>query len=122
MFRKCLYSIMDDVIKFVVLMLIVVLSGLHHYCTKYVCSSEIKKYYMYTLISSVYVINLYYFINNYRQYTNHTWIIATLLFIGPIIIYMIMCQQKCNELFLPTFSIVFPCMMIIFNLSVWVFQ
>ena len=113
---------MDDVIKFVVLMLIVFLSGLHLYCTKYVCSPEIKKYYVYTLISSVYVINGYYFLSNYKQYTSNTWKMATLLFIVPIIMYMVMCQKKCNDLFMPTFSIVFPCMMIIFNLCVWSFQ
>jgi len=113
---------MDDVIKFVVLMLIVLLSGLQLYCTKIICSPNIKQYYIYTIIASVYVINLYYFINNFRQYTLNTWKMITLLFIGPIIIYMIMCQKKCNDLFLPTFAIIFPCMMIIFNLGVLSFE
>jgi hypothetical protein len=113
---------MDDIIKFVALMLIVFLSVLHLYCTKNACSTELKQYYVYTVILSVYVINFYYFINNYKQYSQNTWKMATLLFIGPIIMYMGICQQKCNELFFPTFFIIFPCMMIIFNLCVWSFQ
>jgi hypothetical protein len=113
---------MDDVVKIVILMLIVFLSGLQLYCIKNACSHETKQYYTYTIIASVYVINLYYFINNYKKYTKNTWILATLLFISPIIIYMLMCQRNCNELFLSTFSVVFPCMMIIFNLCVWSFQ
>ena len=110
---------MDDIITFVILMLIVFLSGLRLYCTKQSCSSETKQYYVYTVIIAVYVINLYYIMINYRHYNSTTIKIGGLLLFAPVILYSWMCQQNCNELFLPTFFIVFPCLMIIFNLYVY---
>jgi hypothetical protein len=113
---------MDDVITFISLMLIVFLSGLNLYCRKNVCSTETKQYYVYTVVLFLYGLNLYYILSNYNQYNSNTWKMLTLLFIVPIIMYVLMCQKKCNDLFLPTFFIIFPCMMIIFNLYVWLFQ
>lgn len=37
---------MDDVIKFTLLVVIVFISGLQLYCTKVVCSPEVKQYYL----------------------------------------------------------------------------
>jgi hypothetical protein len=113
---------MDDVIKFVALMLIVFISGLYFYCTKVACSSETKKYYVYTVTLSIYVINLYYIITKYSYYNYDTLKIGALLVTVPIIMYIWLCQQKCYELFFPTFFIIFPCIIIIFNLYVWSFQ
>ena len=113
---------MDDVIKFISLMFIVFISGLHFYCSKVACSSETKKYYVYTLILSIYAINIYYIITKYSYYNYDTLKIGGLLFTLPIIMYVWMCQQNCYDLFFPTFFIIFPCIMIIFNLFVWTFQ
>jgi|688.fasta_scaffold1150895_2 hypothetical protein len=106
---------MDDIVKLIGIMVIIIGVLLMIYCKKSVCSEETKQYYVYTVILGVYVVNFYYIITQYKQYDSDTWKVAGLLIAGPVIMYMCMCQQNCFELFLPTFFVIFPCIMIIFN-------
>ena len=113
---------MDDIVKLIGIMIIIIGVVLMIYCKKEVCSEETKQYYVYTVIIGIYVINLYYIITQYKQYDSHTWKVAGLLIIVPVLMYMWMCQKNCFDLFLPTFFIVFLCILIIFNFYISSFQ
>jgi hypothetical protein len=113
---------MDDIVKLFVIMVVIISLILFLYCRKAVCSDKMKQNYVYTVILGIYIINLYYVITQYKYYNSHTWKVAGVLIIVPIIMYMMLCQQNCFELFLPTFFIIFPCIMIIFNFYVSSFQ
>ncbi len=113
---------MDDIVKLIFLIIIIIGLLLMIYCKKSLCPEVTKQYYVYTVILGVYVLNFYYIITQYKQYDSHTWKVAGLMIAGPVIMYMSMCQQNCFELFLPTFFVIFPCIMIIFNLYIHIFQ
>ena len=116
------YSYMDDIVKLIFLIIIIIGLLLMIYCKQSLCPEVTKQYYVYTVILGVYVLNIYYIITQYKQYDSHTWKVAGLMIAGPVIMYMSMCQQNCFELFLPTFFVIFPCIMIIFNLYIHIFQ
>jgi hypothetical protein len=116
-----MFNYMDNIISFIILMVIFFISGLQLYCRKRECS-EIKKYNIYTVILAIYVVNVYYIVTQYSHYNSTTLKMAGLFIIVPIILYMVVCQQNCYQLFLPTFFIIFPCILIIFNFYVWSFQ
>jgi hypothetical protein len=109
---------MDDVILCILITIGLFVCGLYYYCSKKVCSPETNKYYVYAVILFMYASNLYYIIKNYNHYNYNSLVVALLLIIIPVIMYIWKCYQNCYNLFF----IVFPSVMIIFNLYVFLFQ
>ena len=109
---------MDDIILCFYITIGLFVSGLYVYCSKKICSPDTKKYYIYAALLTVYVSNIYYIMKHYKHYNYNSLKVALLLIIIPIIIYTWKCFQNCDNLFI----IIFPCVMVIFNLYVYLFQ
>ena len=109
---------MDDVILCMYITVGLFVSGLYMYCNKTACSPETKKYYIYAVLLTVYVTNIFYIMKHFKHYNYNSLKIALLLIIIPIVLYQWKCFQHCDNLFI----IIFPSVMVIFNLYVYLFQ
>ena len=108
---------MDDFVKFIIIVFIIVLGGTNIYCFTNECPEDMSKITIITVFAFINVLNFYFVIKGISRYPkDDLWkVVGVLLFI-PFVIYLYLCENKCKEMSIPTLFVTLPCVMLILNI------
>ena len=108
---------MDDIVKFIIIVFIIVLGGTNIYCFMNTCNEDMTKVTILTVFAFINVLNIYFFIKGISNYPkDDLWKIVGMLLFIPFCIYMYLCEDKCKQMSIPTLFVLLPCIMFILNI------
>ena len=108
---------MDDFVKFIIIVFIIVLGGTNIYCVTNACPEDMSKITIITVFAFINILNVYFVIKGISRYPkDDLWKVIGVLLLIPFFIYMYLCENKCKEMSIPTLFVTLPCVILILNI------